>query len=215
MSGSWTEHVDQLLDDGEHEQHRVVLEGATVVVTNRRVLAFTPDVGDSNYRDADRPNVTRVSVETDSAPGRLVWATLYLGLGIGTLLVATTTSAADHVSDLAGDVDEPSGVADAALEAVATVLTAFDLSLLVAGSLLAALGVVFFGRYAASRSRRLVLRVSGDDDLALPVSDADVEADRPAVLEAAIGPGPAPEDGIVGGEASADAGPVAETDESG
>ncbi|WP_339105540.1 hypothetical protein [Haloterrigena salinisoli] len=195
MQETWSEHVDQLLDEGERERHRVDLEKATVVVTNRRVLAFTPDVDGPNYRSVERPNVTRVSVETDSAPGRLVWATLFLFLGLGLLLVGTMFDLAALADDYAGNTGDPTGIADGTLETLSTVLTVFDLSILVGGGVLLALAVLFFAAYARSRVQRLALRVSGGDDVLFPVTDADLEAERAVALEEAILPNPAPADG--------------------
>lgn len=205
MQGTWSEHVDQLLDEGERERHRVDLEEATVVVTNRRVLAFTSDADGPNYRSVERPNVTRVSVETDSAPGRLVWASLFLFLGLGLLLVGTTIDLAGLADDYAGDTGDPTGIADGTLETLSTVLTVFDLSIIAGGGVLLALAVLFFAGYAWSRSQRLALRVSGGDDVLFPVTDADLEAERPVALEEAIHPNPAPADGgAATGEPSTD-----------
>ncbi|QSX00522.1 hypothetical protein [Haloterrigena alkaliphila] len=191
MLGTWSERVDELLYDGERERHRVEFDSATVVVTNQRVLTFTPDGDEANFRDVARPNVTRVSVETESAPARLVWASVLLGLGLGLVVLAQTFDLDGLLDDLAGSTETPA-VADGALETAATVLTAVDLSILVAGIVLLVLAGVFVVRYARSRSRRLVLRVSGGDDLSLPVTDADIESGRTMELEEAISPGPAP-----------------------
>ena len=193
MLGTWSERVDELLYDGERERHRVELDSATVVVTNQRVLTFAPDGDGANFRDVARPNVTRVSVETESAPARLVWASVLLGLGLGLVALAQTFDLDGLLDDLAGSTEAP-GVADGALETAATVLTAVDLSILVAGIVLLVLAGVFVVRYARSRSRRLVLRVSGGDDHSLPVTDADIESGRTMELEEAISPGPAPAD---------------------
>ncbi|NUB89950.1 hypothetical protein HTZ84_18265 [Haloterrigena sp. SYSU A558-1] len=204
MQETWSDHVDQLLDEREREQHRVDLDRATVVVTNRRVLAFTPDEDGPNYRSADRPNVTRVSVETDSAPGRLLWGSLFLCLGLGLLLIGTTVDLAGLADDYAGATGDPTGIVDAALETLATILLVFDLSILVGGGLLLALAALFFAGYARSRWRRLALRVSGGDDILLPVTDADLEAGRAVALEEAILPNTSPADGDAGGDSPTD-----------
>ena len=216
MLGTWSEHVDQLLDEGERERHRVDLEEATVVVTNRRVLAFRPGEDGPNYRSVERPNVTRVSVETDSAPGRLVWAMAFLFIGLGLLLIGATTDLAGFVDGYDGATGDPTGVADGALDTVATLLTVFDLSLIAGGGFLLALAAAFLVGYARSRSRRLALRVSGGDDVELPVTDADLEADRTVALEEAIGPNAEPADDRGGdGDGAVDGPPVVESDESG
>lgn len=190
MLGSWSEHVDELLYDGERVRRRVDLEAATVVVTDDRILALTPDTDGETYRTARRPNVTRVSVETESALGQLVWGTVLSLLGIGFVLLATSVDLAGFVDDTLVDTDGPTGLADGALETVETLLTVFDLSILAAGGLLSLLAVLCFARYVRSRERRLVVRRSGREDIALPVTDADLEAGRPVALEDAIGPGP-------------------------
>lgn len=188
MGGSWTENVDELLFDGEREQQRVALEAATVVVTNHRVLVFRHGGDGSKYRHADRPNVTRVSVDVESAPGQLLWMTIVLLFGTGLLLVATTTNLAAAVGGVALDGGGLSGIAASALEVVETLLTVFDLSLLAGGVALVLVAAVIFIRYVRSRSRQLVLRISGDDDIQVPVTDADLEAGRPETLENVIGP---------------------------
>lgn len=210
MLGTWSERVDELLYDGERERHRVELDSATVVVTNQRVLTFAPDVDGANFRDVARPNVTRVSVETESAPARLVWASVLLGLGLGLVVLAQTFDLDGLLDDLAGSTETPA-VADGALETAATVLTAVDLSILVAGIVLLVLAGVFVVRYARSRSRRLVLRVSGGDDLSLPVTDADIESGRTMELEEAIAPGSTPVAEGDGATASAEATASSET----
>jgi len=191
MLGSWHEHVDELLYDGERVQRRVDLEAATVVVTNDRVLLLTEDEGGANYRTVERPNVARVSVETEDSLGTLVWATLVLFLAIGVLLVAATYDLTNAVAGF--DVEDATGVTGGALETVETLLTVFDLTVLAVGGFLLLLAVGLFVQYVRSRTRRLVLRVSGGDDIVLPVTDADLEADRTVALEDAIGPGPVAE----------------------
>ncbi|SIR92073.1 hypothetical protein SAMN05421752_10590 [Natronorubrum thiooxidans] len=188
MSGSWSEHVDELLFDGERERQRIALEAATVVVTNHRVLVFWAGGDGPSYRHADRPNVTRVSVDVESEPRRLFWMTVALFLGTGLLLVATTTDFAAAVGGVELGGGGLSGVAATLLGVVETLLVVFDITLIVVGVSLLLVAAVFSARYARSRSRQLVFRISGDDDIAVPVTDADLEAGRPETLEAAIGP---------------------------
>lgn len=211
MSGTWSEHVDELLFDGERERQRFALEAATVVVTNHRMLVFRAGGDGSNYRHADRPNVTRVSVDVESEPRHLFWMTVALFLGTGLLLVATTTDFAAAVGgvDLGGG--GLSGVAATLLGIVETLLVVFDITLIVVGVVLLLVAAVFSARYARSRSRQLVIRISGDDDIAVPVTDADLEAGRPETLEEVIGPEPTPP---AAGSAVDDE-PTGDTEESG
>ncbi|ELY46294.1 hypothetical protein [Natronorubrum sulfidifaciens] len=211
MSGSWSEHVDELLFEGERERQRVALEAATVVVTNQRLLVFRNESGGSNYRHADRPTVTRVSVDVESEPRHLFWMTGLLFLGTGLLVVTTTTSLAAVVGGVSLEDGGLSGIAASVLEVVETLLTVFDLSLLAAAVGLVLVATVSFARYVRSRSRQLVIRISGDDDIAIPVTDADLEAGRPETLEEAIGPSPmAP-----AADAAPDGEPTADAEESG
>ncbi|WP_137291251.1 hypothetical protein [Natronorubrum halophilum] len=211
MLGSWDEHVDELLYDGEREQRRVDLEAATVVVTNDRILVLTPDGDGSNYRHVERPNVARVSVETDSALRQLFWATVALFLGLGVLIAAVTYDLASLVDGGSPADSDTFGVAESAREIIQTLLTALDLTVLAGGVLLVAIAAAFFVRYVRSRSRRLVIRVSGDDDIVLPVTDEDLEADRTVDLAEAIGPGPTARSEGVGGDPD----PIPGSEESG
>ncbi|OLZ42523.1 hypothetical protein A6E15_16830 [Natrinema saccharevitans] len=192
-AAAWTDRVEQLCDEGERIAHRADLEAATLVVTNRRLLAFTPDRGGRNFRAVDRPNVGTVAVESTD---RLAWLGLSLAaafVGVGLLEAARAVSLGDlvpveppsapalpPVSDLVGAVREGVGTALLVLEwgAVALAVTALVLA------------VALFGAYVRSRSRRLVIRVSGGADLAVPVTDTAVEDGVVADLEAAIRPNP-------------------------
>lgn len=206
-TAAWTDRVEQLCDEGETIDHRADLEAATLVVTNRRLLAFTPDRGDRNFRAVDRPNVGTVTVESTD---RLAWLGLSLAaafVGVGLLEATRAVSLGDlvpdgvpsapalpPVSDLVGAVREGVGTALLVLEwgAVALALSALVLA------------VVLAAAYVRSRSRRLVIRVSGGTDLAIPVTDSAVEDGVVADLEAAIRPDPI--DGDDGGR-SGEAGP--------
>ncbi len=202
MLGVWSEHVDELLYDGERVKRRVDLEGATFVVTNDRVLVFTEGGDGPNYWTVERPNVARISVETEDSLVPLVWGTIVLFLALGVLLLAMTYDLASIADNF--DVEDTTGIAGGALETVETLLTVFDLTVLAIGLLLLLVAVAFFVQYVRSRSRRLILRVSGDDDISVPVSDDDLEADREIVLQEAIAPGPGPVDSDAVVEADAE-----------
>ncbi|OAQ52945.1 hypothetical protein HTG_08945 [Natrinema mahii] len=191
-AAAWTDRVEQLCDEGERIDHRADLEAATLVVTNRRLLAFTPDRSGRNFRAVERPNVGTVTVESTD---RLAWLVLSLAaavVGVGLLEASRATlgdlvpvglpsaPALPPVSDLAGAVREGVGTALLVLEwgAVALALTALLFA------------VVFAVGYVRSRSRRLVIRVSGGADLAVPITDTAVEDGVVADLEAAIRPTP-------------------------
>ena len=184
----WQDHVDELLFAGEREQERLVLESATVVVTTTRVLAFTGAIDGGDYRAIDRPNVRGVRVEPDASSRSAGRALAAGAVGVG-LVGASLLVDAGSVVDSLDAGDGPAGdVVDDMLAAVETLLSVFEFALLASG--LVALGVGAFGvvRYGRSRSRELVLTVAGDENLVLPVADADLEAGVVPALEAAIGP---------------------------
>lgn len=190
----WSEHVDELCHDGETVERRVDLESATVAVTNYRVLAFAPDADGQDFRHVERPNVGTVSVETDDRLGQLCWGFAAAAVGVGlveaaravTLSAYAPTAAPQGVDSLPGGSARP---VDAALSALETALLVLDWAVLLSGVAALVAAVALVARYVRSRSRRLVVRVSGGEDLVLPVSRADLEGGLIADLEAAIRPG--------------------------
>ncbi|WP_247003165.1 hypothetical protein [Halosolutus gelatinilyticus] len=185
----WTDRVDQLLYDGERERHRVDLDAATIVVTTHRLLAFTPGGRGKDFRDVDRPNVRRIAVETDGNLRQAVRAIVAGLLGAGLFATASVVDA----SGLFGGTDLDSGgpvasAAESALEIVRTLLVAFDVGITLVGVCFLAIAVAFGVRYVKSRSRRLIVRIAGEENLDLPVTDVDVEAGRVTELANAIDP---------------------------
>ncbi|SEQ71102.1 hypothetical protein [Natrinema salaciae] len=192
----WRDHVDELCHDGETVEHRADLEGATVVVTNQRVMAFTPDAAGPNFRHVDRPNVGTVTVETTHRLGRLCAGFVVAFVGVGLLEFATDVSFATLVPgvdrDGSGPIPEPNAatrVVETAIEALETTLLVLEWGVLAAGVAALAVAALLAISYLRSRSRRLVLRVTGGDDLPLPVGSADLETGAVSDLERAIRPG--------------------------
>ncbi|QLK24404.1 hypothetical protein HYG81_09730 [Natrinema zhouii] len=191
----WSEHADQLCDDGETVERRVDLERATVVVTNRRVMTFVPDADGPEFRHAERPNVGTVSVETDDRLGQLCWGIVAAFVGVGLLEMARTVRFVDFAPSFGfrdtGSLPGSNAIAnlvDAALSATETALLGLDWGVLLSGVAALAIAAAFGWRYVRSRSRRLVLRVRGEDALEVPVSKADLEAGLIADIETAIRP---------------------------
>lgn len=199
---AWTQHVDQLLYDGETEQRRVAFANATVVVTSQRVLVFTDGNG-ATYQQVDRPNVRRVTVDTGGETRHLVRAVLPAVVGSVLLAFGAALTRIDLVPDSGVDgddvqltddgtgvsVDTMSDVTDGLFSTVETLLTVFELGTMLLGVLSLAAATVLVGCYARSRTRTAVLRVSGDDDLEVPVSDADIEDGLVTALKEAVRPG--------------------------
>ncbi|QLG49631.1 hypothetical protein [Natrinema halophilum] len=191
----WSEHVDQLCDDGETVERRVDLEDATVVVTNRRVMAFTPSSDGPNFRYVDRPNVGSVSVETDDRLRQFCVGIVAAAVGVGLIETARAVRFTAYVpefepqgSDSVPGMNTVESLVDAALSAIETALLLLNWGIFLSGGVAFAVAIALLVRYVRSRSHRIVLRIRGDDDLVLPLGGADLEADRVPVLEAAIRP---------------------------
>ncbi|WP_254532007.1 hypothetical protein [Natrinema gelatinilyticum] len=202
----WTDHVDQLCDDGETVERRVDLEDATVVVTNRRVMTFTPESDGPHFRHIDRPNVGAVSVETTERLSQLVWGIAAAVVGVGLVETARAIRFTEYVPGFelqaVGSLPGANAIenlVNGALSAIETALLILDWAILLSGGVAFAVATAFVVRYVRSRSYRLVLRIRGHDDLVLPVGDADLEADLVTDLEAAIRPG-----STLGGSSPAD-----------
>ncbi|ELY78577.1 hypothetical protein [Natrinema pallidum] len=195
----WRDHVDELCHEGEHVEHRTDLADATVAVTNQRVLVLTADSSDGAFRHVDRPNVGTVTVETSARLRHLCAGLAAAFVGVGVLGVATNGSVATPgpAIDLEGvSVPGPNALtrlAERAVAAVETILVLVEWSVLLVGVAALALAVGLVGSYLRSRSRRLVLRVSGGDDLVLPVANVELDDGAVADLERAIRPGSASE----------------------
>ncbi|RKD93554.1 hypothetical protein [Halopiger aswanensis] len=207
---AWSDHVDQLLYDGERKQRRLEFADATVVVTTHRVLVFAEDDGGvaspsaesemgAAYRAIDRPNVRGVTVETGGSTSYLLRALGPGLLGGGLVAVGTFLEATELVPGLNGadSADGPGAATDVTngvFDAVETVLSAVELATVLLGALALAAAVCYLALYLRSRSRRIALRISGGEDVQLPITDADIEAGIVSELEAAIQPGTDAED---------------------
>jgi len=193
----WRERVDELCYDGERVERRLDLEHATVVVTTQRVLAFVPTTAGPAFRHVDRPNVGTVTLETSQRLAVLCAGIIAAFAGVATLEMATsvTVSSAVPSVDLEGIAPLPGsnllvGFVETVLAAIETGLLLLQWSVLLAGvaALVVAIGLITY--YIRSRTRLLVVRVSGDDDLVVPVSGVDIEDELAVDLEAAIRPAP-------------------------
>ncbi|AEH36224.1 hypothetical protein Halxa_1592 [Halopiger xanaduensis SH-6] len=208
---SWSDHVDQLLYGGEEQRRRLEFADATVVVTTHRVLVFAEDDGGiasprtesemgAAYRTVDRPNVRGVTVKTGGSTSHLIRSLGPGLLGGGLVAVGTFLDASSLIPAFGGSEGADGtggGVADVTggvFETVATVLAAVELATVGLGALALVVAVGYLALYLRSRSRRIVLSVSGGEDIQLPITDADIEAGIVSELEAAIRPGPDEED---------------------
>ncbi|ELY65829.1 hypothetical protein [Natrinema versiforme] len=192
----WREHVDELCHDGETIEHRADLAGATVVVTNQRVFAFPAGSSGPTVRHVDRPNVGTITIETEHRLRDLCLGFVAAFIGIGLVQLTTDVSFATLIPgidldwrDSAPGATQLASAVESALEFLETALTVVEWGVLLSGIAAFVVALALVVRYVRSRSRRLVCRVHGGDDLAFAVSDADLEADAVAALERAIRPG--------------------------
>ncbi|PCR91728.1 hypothetical protein [Natrinema ejinorense] len=218
----WSDHVAELCHEGEFVVHRADLEDATLVVTNQRVLAFTPDAAEPKFRHADRPDVGTVSVETDTPLRRLCLGAVAAVVGVGLLELTRAGSFATAVPtvDLEGSRTMPGAtqltrVVEAALGALETALVVLEGGLLLLGIVALVAASVFVTSVLRSRSKRLVVRVSGGTDIEVPIGDAAIDAGAVEDLERAIRPGSTALEANGDGEESGATGAAVDAEESG
>lgn len=170
---TWADRVDALLEAGETVHERIDYGETTVVVTDRRVLAFTPAIDGANYRAIDRPNVDGVATATVAPTQHLLRAIRLVVAGV----IALGAGLVFDFGAMIGGIDDPSvggtgiGSALAMVETMIALLDALDDALLLGGALAILLAVAFGAAYWAERNRFLTIAVAGEDDVRLPVPD--------------------------------------------
>lgn len=184
--------VEQYLHANETVEQTVDVESATVYVTDRRVLAFTPAIDGKNFQQAERPNVTGVERRTDEDRS-LLWSGAQYAL-LGGLL--TPVGVLVDFGAIFGGLELDSGGTSqfgagdliSAAETLITALTFLSYALVAIGVLMLGYGVVQLVRYQQGRQTVLELTVAGDgESLRLPAPDT--ATDVQSRLEQAIVPG--------------------------
>jgi hypothetical protein len=189
--GRWSERAEELLYDGETIDEQIEISTATVVVTSHRVLAFTPEREGANFQQADRPNVTGVTLEAGGETKFLRWAARAAIYGL-VLVVAGTLLPID---DILSGVALPSTTGQLGIggvlrlfERMLSILRNLDDLMQLFGVLLLLFAIVPTGVYLWSRERSLAIDIAGEaEPLRLPVPATDGETIS-ARLEAAIRP---------------------------
>ncbi|MCU4717468.1 hypothetical protein [Halapricum hydrolyticum] len=188
----WSDRVEELLYDGETVAERVEVGTAAVVVTSHRVLAFTPERDGPNFQQADRPNVTGVSVESGGDSTFLRYAVRATIYGL-VLIVAGLLLPLDAILS---DVAMPESTGQLGIggvlglfEQLLSLLRNLDEFMQLAGALLLLFAIVPFGVYLWSRERSLVIDLAeADESIRLPAPDSNGETIADG-LERAILPG--------------------------
>jgi hypothetical protein len=184
------ERVDELLYDGETVRESVELDGARVVVTSHRLLAFTPGMDGANFQQADLPNVEGVDTGA-RGPGTL----LERGLRVGTVgAVLVGTGLVVDFDSLVGGVDLGTGAGRTGIggmlgpvRRLLGLVRDLDQYMQLLGALVLLLSVALLSAYWYLREPTLTVEVAGGEDLHVP-RGADGTAAR---LEGALAPGPA------------------------
>ena len=198
---SWVERATELLHDTESIREEVRIGSGGVVVTNQRLLVFTPDSQGANFRQVDLPNVE--SVERRTIGERRF---LMPGLKAGVLgLVMVAFGYAFNFDQFAEGITLDSGTGAASAVGVGgllgmvqtfiELLAMLDDLLRIVGGLALAFTAVALGAYVWSRDSRLVASVAGEDDIELPgsgVDDARIDRLRTAIQGEGVAPATTP-----------------------
>ena len=180
----WRERVEELLYAGERVRERVEVDGYVLVVTSHRVLWFGPDEVDGpRFRQADRPNVATVRLQTVESLRLLGWSIALTAIGVALVIAAFTLNFEGTIPAL-NDGGPGLGAAEGTIEALESVLATFELVVLGIGASVILLALVVFAWYVRSRTSELVVAIIGRPDLSIPLP-TDPERSRRS-LETAI-----------------------------
>jgi|GEM_PF-472766 len=194
---SWVERATELLHDTESIREEVRIGTGGVVVTDRRLLVFTPDQPGANFRQVDLPNVESVERRT-SGEGRFLVPGVKAGiLGLVTVALGYAFSFDQFAESVS--LDGGTGAAGAVgvggllgmVQTVIESLALLDDLLRIFGGVALAFSAVALGVYIWSRESGLVVSVAGENEIELTAEDVD--DDRLDRLRTAIqGSGAAP-----------------------
>ncbi len=166
-------NVQNLLEDGERVERELDVGPDKVVVTDRRLLAFTPTGDGPNYRHVERPNVDSVGLRVRSELGHVKNGLLYLLIGLGTVAAGLTI----ETDGLLGDVSTGPGASSLGvggiIEQVATWIALVDDAIVVLGALIVLPVVYHAVSYYRSRQSVLAVGVAGEDDIDLPTAQVE------------------------------------------
>lgn len=199
MSG-WRQRLDDLLYSGESVEETIDIDDASVVVTSRRVLAFTPTSDGPDFQHADRPNVESVTTGAQSNTD-LLYRGIKYGL-VGLVLLATGL-VVDFESiiggvDLNSEAAQRTGLGDimGTIQGLLNLIMQLDRLMRVFGALALVLTVVMIGVYWYTRDPTLVIEIAGDEEdihVPRPAENAGDYADR---IERAAAPGTVPSEDV-------------------
>lgn len=170
--------VRELLEPGEDVEESVEVGDNRIVVTNRRVLAFTPNTAGKRYRTVDRPNVTDVGVYTRSERGHLVNAGAAFLLAVGLIAAGRFIETDGLFSGLnTGRGASALGVGGF-LSRIGYWFGLIDDAILYGGLVVLLLVLFYAARYVYSRRKVIAVSVAGEDDVDLPAGDLPDPTER-------------------------------------
>ena len=188
---SWVERARDLLHNNESIREEVRIGSGGVVVTNQRLLVFTPEQSGANFRQVDRPNVESVKRHT-SGDRKFLMPGLKAGI-LGLVMVAfgyvfnfdefAESIALDGGTGAAGAVGV--GGLLGMMQTVIELFALLDEGLRIVGGLALAVSAVALSVYVWSRDDRLVVSVAGESDIELAADD-DIDDDLLDRLRTAI-----------------------------
>ncbi len=195
---SWVGQAKSLLHNNESIREEVRIGSGGVVVTNQRLLVFTPEQPGANFRQVDRPNVESVERRT-SGDRKFLMPGLKAGI-VGLVMVAF--GYAFNFDSFAESISLDSGAGAAGAVGIGgilgTIQTAIELFALlddllrIVGGLALAFSAVALGVYVWSRENRLVVSVAGEGDIEL-AADENIDDTLLDQLRTAVeSDGPAP-----------------------
>lgn len=188
---NWVERATELLQGNESIQEQIRVGEGGVVVTNNRLLAFTPESEGSNYQTIERPNVEGIDIREQGELGYIRQGAKAAILGVALIAVGYAFNFDEFSESLSF---ESGGAASAVgvggmLEMVQTLIDGvaiLDEVLLGGGVVALAFGTIVFGIYIRTRTRQLTIGVAGADDVTFPAPEDESVLAR---LQSAIGTG--------------------------
>ena len=178
----WSERARERLRTNETIEESIPVGENGIVVTNQRVLAFTPDGDGPNYRDIERPNVEGASLRHSGETGYLEYVGKGALAGVVCIALGLTVDfgglfAIGSVSDQGAGAVGAGGLTQL-LAQINSLLDKADEALLVVGLLAVTVALGALGMYIESRRHDLVVDVAGEADLRIPAPGSATDQDR-------------------------------------
>jgi hypothetical protein len=164
------EQITQLTYAGEEPTATLPVRDGILVATTHRLLVYTPDGDGAVLQTVEAPNVTGLGYAR-LGNGRWRPALVAFAVGVASLLVGQTVSV-EPPSVAVADSPVAGGGLDAVTETIRLVGLLDELATVVGvGALLVAAGLL--ASDGISRDAQVVVRVAGEDPLAVPAGETD------------------------------------------